>query len=92
MRYNIISKIYREASKRLSLFFFSKGGRAMKSTISCPYPTVCEYDAFRKTGKHFCERVVCPYAFSIARLMEWREAYLREAGKRVARGDSEVEP
>ena len=57
--------------------------RAMKSTISCPYPTVCEYDAFRKTGKHFCERVVCPYAFSIARLMEWREAYLREAGKRV---------
>ena len=53
----------------------------MKSTINCPYPTVCEYDAFRKTGKHFCERVVCPYAFSIARLMEWRDAYLREAGK-----------
>ena len=64
----------------------------MKSTISCPYPTVCEYDAFRKAGKHFCERVVCPYAFSIARLMEWREAYLREARKRVACGDSEMGP
>lgn len=62
----------------------------MKSTISCPYPTVCEYDAFRKTGKHLCERVVCPYAFSIARLMEWRHAYLREARKRVACGDSEM--
>lgn len=53
----------------------------MKSTISCPYPTVCEYDAFRKTGKHFCERVVCPYAFCVARLMEWRDAYLREAAQ-----------
>lgn len=49
----------------------------MKSTISCPYPTACEYDAFRKTGKHLCERVVCPYAFSIARLMEWRRDYLQ---------------
>lgn len=64
----------------------------MKSTISCPYPTVCEYDAYRKTGKHLCARVVCPYAFSIARLMEWRRKYLREAGTRVARGDSEVGP
>lgn len=53
----------------------------MKSTIECPYPTVCEYDAYRKTGKHFCERVVCSYAFCVARLMEWRDAYLREAGK-----------
>ena len=63
----------------------------MKSTISCPYPTVCEYDAFRKTGKHLCERVVCPYAFNIARLMEWRDAYLREAGKREV-CDEEVGP
>lgn len=53
----------------------------MKSTIECPYPTACEYDAYRKTGKHFCERVVCPYAFCVARLMEWRDAYLREAGE-----------
>lgn len=53
----------------------------MKSTIECPYPTTCEYDAYRKTGKHLCERVVCPYTLCIARLMEWRERYLREAGK-----------
>ena len=53
----------------------------MKSTIECPHPTVCEYDAYRKTGKHFCERVVCPYAFCVARLMEWRDAYLREAAQ-----------
>ena len=59
----------------------------MKSTISCPYPTICEYDAFRKTGKHLCERVVCPYAFSIAQLMEWRRDYLRS----LSRGDKEKE-
>lgn len=53
----------------------------MKSAISCPYPKACEYDAFRKTGKHFCERVVCPYAFSIARLMEWRRDYLRSLSR-----------
>ena len=63
----------------------------MKSTISCPYPTVCEYDAFRKTGKHLCEHVVCPYAFSIAQLMEWRDAYLRETWKNE-RSDSEAWP
>lgn len=81
MRYNIISEDIQRGKLALVSFLFSKGGRAMKSTISCPYPTVCEYDAFRKTGKHLCERVVCPYAFSIARLMEWRDAYLREAAQ-----------
>ncbi len=63
----------------------------MKSTIICPYPTVCEYDAYRKTGKHFCERVVCPYAFCVARLMEWRDAYLQEAGE-DERGGLEARP
>lgn len=87
MEYNIISEDIQRGKRALVSFLFSKGGGAMKSTISCPYPTVCEYDAFRKTGKHFCERVVCPYAFSIARLMEWRRDYLRS----LSQGDKEKE-
>ncbi|MFQ7593434.1 MAG: hypothetical protein ACLRKZ_05290 [Acutalibacteraceae bacterium] len=47
----------------------------MKSTIECPYPTVCEYDAYRKTGKHFCERVVCPYALHLGALLRAHKRY-----------------
>lgn len=48
----------------------------MKSTIECPYPTVCEYDAYRKTGKHFCERVVCPYALHLDALLRAHARYI----------------
>ena len=45
----------------------------------CPYPTACEYDAFRRTGEHTCGRVKCPYRIHTRRILAGQikqEAYL----------------
>ena len=36
----------------------------------CPYPTTCEYDAFRRTGEHTCGRVKCPFIANTLEILD----------------------
>ena len=36
----------------------------------CPYPTTCEWDAYRRTGSHVCARVRCPYHLQAQKILE----------------------
>lgn len=60
-----------------------------KAYRPCPRPSGCVWDTYARTGEHLCMLAVCPYALCTARLTEWRETYLQEAGKNERR-DSEV--
>lgn len=61
-----------------------------KAYRPCPRSSGCVWDTYAKTGEHLCMLVVCPYALCTARLTEWRETYLQEAGKNERR-DSEAD-
>ena len=36
----------------------------------CPYPTTCEWDAYRKTGVHFCNIGKCQYGMTAKAMLE----------------------
>ena len=36
----------------------------------CPYPTTCEWDAYRKTGVHFCNIGKCQYIMTAKSMLE----------------------
>lgn len=44
-------------------------------SMFCPYPTTCEWDAYRKTGVHFCNIGKCQYSMT-AKIMLEREIRL----------------
>lgn len=46
----------------------------------CPYPTTCEWDAYRKTGVHFCNIGKCQYIMT-AKVMLARKKHLTERQK-----------
>ena len=42
----------------------------------CPYPTTCEWDAYRKTGVHFCNIGKCQYGMTAKVMLERERARL----------------
>ena len=42
----------------------------------CPYPTTCEWDAYRKTGVHFCDIGKCQYIMTAKTMLERERARL----------------
>ena len=42
----------------------------------CPYPTTCEWDAYRKTGVHFCNIGKCQYIMTAKVMLERERARL----------------
>ena len=42
----------------------------------CPYPTTCEWDAYRKTGVHFCNIGKCQYIMTAKAMLERERARL----------------
>lgn len=36
----------------------------------CPYPTTCEWDAYRRTGSHVCAHVRCPYHLQAQKILK----------------------
>ena len=36
----------------------------------CPYPTTCEWNAYRKTGVHFCNIGKCQYGMTAKAMLE----------------------
>lgn len=36
----------------------------------CPYPTTCEWDAYRETGVHFCNIGRCQYSMTAKAMLE----------------------
>lgn len=36
----------------------------------CPYPTTCEWGAYRKTGVHFCNIGKCQYGMTAKAMLE----------------------
>ena len=44
----------------------------------CPYPTTCEWDAYRKTGVHFCNIGKCQYSMTAKAMLEQEIRFLAQ--------------
>ena len=62
----------------------------MKNTIECPYPTVCEYDDYRRSGNHICMRGICPHRDAAKKKLKSRIAYLTSLQKPTPSDLSEI--
>lgn len=57
----------------------------------CPYPTTCEWDAYRKTGVHFCNIGKCQYSLTAKAMLEREIALLSCIRHRTERQQQTLE-
>lgn len=57
----------------------------------CPYPTTCEWDAYRKTGVHFCNIGKCQYSMTAKAILETEIGLLSRLPNRTERQQQVLE-
>lgn len=57
----------------------------------CPYPTTCEWDAYRKTGVHFCNIGKCQYSLTAKAMLEHEIGLLAQIRHRTERQEQVLE-
>lgn len=57
----------------------------------CPYPTTCEWDAYRKTGVHFCNIGKCQYSLTAKAMLEHEIGLLEQIRHRTERQEQVLE-
>lgn len=57
----------------------------------CPYPTACEYDAFRRTGEHTCGHVKCPFIANTLEILDGQIKKLAAVESRTERQEAHLE-
>ncbi len=57
----------------------------------CPYPTTCEWDAYRKTGVHFCNIGKCQYGMTAKAMLENEIGKLEQVRHKTERQKQKLE-
>lgn len=57
----------------------------------CPYPTTCEWGAYRKTGVHFCNIGKCQYGMTAKAMLESEIGKLEQVRHKTERQKQKLE-